>query len=70
MLKRTAEDEHAGARNSAYYTVKRLGRARVADIMREQGICELRAKLALEQLVKRGRVRRCGWAYEIVPKEY
>lgn len=44
------------AKHSAYVTVEQHGPASVDDVMREQGLCEIRAKKALEDLVKDGKV--------------
>lgn len=62
-MARTAFDEHVMAKTSAYDTVEHHGPASVGDIVREQGLCELRAKKALEDLVAEGRVFKVGTLY-------
>lgn len=63
MPNRTPAQEHAMAKTSAFYTVDRSGPASVQDVMRAQGLCELRAKKALEDLVKDGKVFKAGTLY-------
>ena len=50
---------------SAYSTVQRHGRASVADVCREQGLVQIRAKKALEDLVKAKKLRRLGKLYAL-----
>lgn len=49
-----ARKQHAMAKTSALHTVCDLGSASVADVVQRQGLVEIRAKLALEQLVTDG----------------
>lgn len=69
MKLRTAAEEHAMAKTSALYTVERLGSATVQDVMRGQGLCEIRAKKALEDLCRDGRVSKHGDQYRFVPQD-
>jgi len=51
---------------SAYATVQKHGRASVADVCREQGLVEIRAKKALEDLVEAKKLVRSGGTYLLV----
>jgi len=62
-MERGVKEEHWGAMNSAFYTVQRLGQATVQDVMTQQGLCEIRAKKALEDLFHAGRVRKINRRY-------
>jgi len=64
-VKPTAAQEHQMAMVSAYATVQRHGKATVTDVCREQGLVEIRAKKALEDLVKAKKATRTGKFYHI-----
>lgn len=62
---RTTAEEYRMAQISAYHTVEQIGRqhgrgATVDDVVQHQGLCEIRAKKALEDLVRAGRLRKAG----------
>jgi len=69
VKKRTPFQEHQMAMVSAYATVQRHGEATVADVCREQGLVEIRAKKALEDLVKAKKLRRVANLYSIPATE-
>lgn len=52
------------AKRSAYYTVeKHRGPVTTRDVMQEQGLCEIRAKKALEDLVAEGKLFKVDGLY-------
>lgn len=55
---RTASEEHWMAQQSALYTVERTPGATLQDVMKQQGLCEIRAALALSDLVRHKKVVR------------
>lgn len=63
MVERTPAEQHRMARSSALHTVRSLGRATVADVVQQQGLVEIRAKRALEDLVTEGKIRKEGREY-------
>ena len=63
MKQRTAAEEHELAQHSALHTVRSLGRATVTDVVNQQGLAELRAKRALEDLLASGQVTKDGRYY-------
>jgi len=63
--KRTPAQEHQMAMVSAYSTVQTKGQATVAEVCRNQGLVEIRAKKALEDLVKAKKLRKSGRLYYI-----
>jgi hypothetical protein len=68
MVERSVAEEHQMACWSALCTVRSLGRATVEDVMRQQGLVEIRAKRALEDLVRDGKVRKEGGNY--LPEDF
>jgi len=60
---RSLEQAHVMARTSALYTVKRLGKATRKDVSQQQGVAELCAKKALEDLVRQGTLVKRGIFY-------
>lgn len=61
----TTAKEHSLARVSAYHTVRWLGVATVHDVVHHMGLCEIRAKRALEELVFDGTLKKDGAKYRI-----
>lgn len=60
---RTPAQEHALAKRSALASVERFGKATLAQVVNDQGLCEIRAKKALEDLVADGRLRKVGFTF-------
>jgi hypothetical protein len=65
MIDRAVAKEHSMARVSAYETVRWLGVATMKDVMQYQGLCEIRAKRALEELVDDGTLMKDGHRYRV-----
>lgn len=68
-MKRTPAEEHMMARTSAKYAVERLGPLTLAQVMKKTGLCEIRAKRALEELVEKG-VLKHEWKYDVRIRQY
>jgi hypothetical protein len=62
---RTASEEHFMARTSAKYVVERHGPLTLAEVMRKTGLCEIRAKKALEDLVASNVLIKKDWKYDV-----
>jgi hypothetical protein len=57
LAKKTPTQIREMAKRSALHTVRQLGEATAADVVREQGLSEFNARRALRELVRSGR---CG----------
>lgn len=64
-MKRKPAEEHMMARTSTKYVVERHGPLALAEVMRKTGLCEIRAKKALEELVDKGVLVKRKWKYDV-----
>lgn len=64
---RTPAEEHAMAEVSAFYVVQSYGAVTLKEVVRHSGLCEIRAKKALEDLTKAGKLLRRNAIYCLTP---
>ncbi len=64
---RTPAEEHRMAEVSALYVVEQNGVVDLRQVMRSSGLCEIRAKKALEDLTKAKVLERRGALYLLKP---
>lgn len=62
-MKRSATAEHEILRSAALFTLRKYGIVTAAIVSKEQGLCELQARLALSQLVTSGQASKEGRWY-------